>query len=234
MYQGFHPSGIGANVICATTYRDAEAVGNDVIDDYKSEPDLDRSSSGGMVTFDVNNAFEARENDANAAFTWMASDPMNGMTQASTSIDFSAGVVFDYSPGNNYFYEYEIVEALQDFNDDVYLSFRVCQGTRHPETNSLFGTLNFTVTLEDLDGVASSINFGNYGNITHPYRRAGLGSGLGWANEFTTVRIRIADFENDGSGIDLESIAFLRFELGENFGSERGRIGIDTVHLTQD
>ena len=46
------------------------------------------------------------------------------------------------------------------------------------------------------------------------------------------MRIRIADFENDGSGIDLTNIHAVRFEFGEEFGSPRGRIGVDDVQLT--
>ena len=61
-----------------------------------------------------------------------------------------------------------------------------------------------------------------------------LGPGAGWANEFNTIRIRIADFENDYSGIDLKNIVAIRFSFGAGFGSPVGRIGLDDVMLTHD
>ncbi len=156
------------------------------------------------------------------------------MTQAALGNDLSRGVIFDWSVGDEVSYEYEIVPELENWTDNVFLSFRVCQGTRHPETVALAGTLNFTVTLEDGNGTTSSINFASYGSITRTYLRGGLGTGLGWANEFNTVRIRVVDFENNDSGIDLADIKMLRYEFGEDFGSSRGRIGVDDVELTFD
>ena len=58
--------------------------------------------------------------------------------------------------------------------------------------------------------------------------------GFGWANEFNVVRIRLADFENNASHVDLSNIVAIRFQFGSGFGSYRGRIGIDDLMLTTD
>ena len=98
---------------------------------------------------------------------------------------------------------------------------------------ALNGALTFTVTLRDGHGKTSSVNFASYGAITRPYQRTGLGDGAGWANEFSTVRLRLCDFENDGSGIDLADIVAVRLEFGAGHGAARGRIGIDDVELSR-
>ena len=53
-------------------------------------------------------------------------------------------------------------------------------------------------------------------------------------NEFETIRIRLTDFLNNGSELDLDDIAAVRFEFGSSFGSERGRLGMADVELTRD
>ena len=157
---------------------------------------------------------------------------MNGMTRAG-SYDVTRGVVFDWTSGNDYFYEYEIIPSGRDFTDYRYLSFRACQGTRHPETTAELADLNFTVTLCNSDGVTSSINIGAYGGgIEEPYQRIDCGEGIGWQNEFETIRIRLNDFLHNGVGLNLADIVAVRFEFGSSFGSSRGRIGLDDVELT--
>ena len=101
-----------------------------VIDNYQSEFSTDVSSSGGAVTFDVSNVFEDLLRDTDVSFEWLPSDPMNGMLHARTS-DRSRGVVFDFS-GEDRYYELEIIPEQRDFSGRRYLSFRACQGTRHP------------------------------------------------------------------------------------------------------
>jgi hypothetical protein len=231
MYPDFHPSGIAPHVVSSNQYRDGIAAESEIIDDYQSNSSAFVSSSGGAVQFNVSHLFEGQL-DGDADFTWTAGDPMNGMTQAEGTPD-TDGVVFDWTTGEQRFYELEVVEPLRDFTDNAYLSFRACQGTRHPETVALGGGLSFTVTLRDGHGVTSSINFGVFGGLTEPYQRTGAGAGAGWQNEFHTIRIRIADFENDGSGIDLRDVRAVRFEFGSDFGSERGRIGLDDILLTR-
>jgi dienelactone hydrolase len=234
MYAGFHPSGIADTVVVASMYREALDTSRFVIDNFQTETGTGTSSSGGAVTFDVSNINEGTLDDNNTSFTWLVTDPMNGMTQASAGDAYAGGTVFDWTVGQHRYYEVAIVPGEKDFSDDGFLSFRACQGTRHPETVGLAGTLTFTVSIRDSAGTTSSIDFDSYGALTRPYLRGGLGTGFGWANEFNTVRIRLADFENDGSGIDLKNIVAVRFDFGTGYGSARGRIGIDDVELTQN
>lgn len=233
MYAGFHPSGIAAAVICANTYRDALAADRFMIDDHQTNTGVGTSSSGGAVSGDVSNLYEGRMDDRDSTFTWTASDPMNGMTRSDSPDIYQGGAVFDWTTGQQRSLEYEVVPGHGDLRDFAYVSLRACQGTRHPETVALNGPLSFTVALRDAAGVTSAIATQSYGDITRPYQRTGLGTGAGWANEFHTVRIRLADFENDGSGIDLANIVAVKLEFGSPHGSARGRLGIDDIEFTR-
>jgi len=46
--------------------------------------------------------------------------------------------------------------------------------------------------------------------------------------------MRLTDFLHDGSGLDLSSIASLRFDFGPSHGSPGGRLGLDDIQLTVD
>jgi hypothetical protein len=228
-YADFHPSGIAANVVVTNEYRRARS-GAVVLDDFETEASLDRSSSGGAVTFDVANAAEVLMKDNDSSLAWTGSQPSNGMTHARHDGDDPHGLVFDWSPGADHFYEQEVVAALRDFTDHEFLSFRATQGTRHPETVALAGPLSFTVTLRDEAGTSRSVALAEIATITPPYARDGFGAGVGWQNEFVTVRVRLTDFLV-GSEIDLSRIASVRFDFGASFGSERGRLGLDDIEL---
>ncbi|MCG8409587.1 MAG: CHRD domain-containing protein [Phycisphaerales bacterium] len=223
-------------------YHDATSSGNFVIDDYQDlnfDPNV--SSSGGLVNFDagLGNVLETLLNDEVSGFTWLSSDPQNGMVMCGDEDD-SAGVVFDWTVGMDHFYEFEIIASERDFSDNAYLSLRACQGTQHPETIAEIGDLTFTVTLLDGSGGSSSINIGEYGGgIEEPYARVGTGFAAcgpnpGWANEFETVRIRLTDFLTNGSGLDLTDVVTVRLEFGSSFGSSRGRLGLDSVEVTNE
>ena len=232
LYEGFHPAGIPGHVIVANEYREAESTGNFVLDDYQTETGTGTSSSGGSVTFDVLSANEVLMRDQDGSFYWTGSQPSNGMTMYRYSDDRGRCGVFDWTTTASRFYELEVIAGERDFSDNAYLSFRACQGTRHPETDALNSPLSFTATLRDGSGTTSSIDFANFGRITRTYLRGGSGTGFGWANEFNTVRIRLTDFLNNGSGIDLTDIVAIRFEFGAAYGSNRGRIGIDDIEVT--
>ncbi len=233
-YFDLHPSGIADHVIIANQYKDAVAAAPYMIDDYETHPGPTISSSGGAVTFTVSNLFEGRLDDSNTTFTWMSSDPMNGMSQCDYLDNFAGGVVFNWSPGDSKYYELEILSELRDFTDDAFLSFRACQGTRHPETVANDTTVSFTITLRDGSGHTSSIDIAANCGINYPYRRTGLGTGVGWGNEFNTIRIRLSDFTTDNTDLDLADIHAVRFEFGASFGSNRGRISLDDIEITQD
>jgi hypothetical protein len=231
-WESFCPIGapVGECIVVTNTYHNGASVGNFTIDDYQTNYDSQLSSSGAMVSYDVQNLTESRLDDNNASFAWVESDPMNGMTHASSEgSDHTRGVVFDWDNADR-FYELAIVLAERDFSDDLYLSFRACQGTRHPCTTAELGDLTFTVTLRDGDGVESSINIGAYGGgIEEPYQRS-----AGWHNEFETIRIRLTDFLTNGSGLDLTDVVAVRFDFGPSFGSAEGRLGMDDIELTND
>ncbi len=205
-----------------------------VIDDFQeTPPDLSQSSSGWAVNFDVDQVQEGKLVDGNAVLSHVFSDRFNGMTWAGTSaFESAAGLVFEWANGVERFYEWSVPAGIdENWRRWNILSFRVCQGTRHPNTNLINGPLDFTVTLVDRDGVTASLSTREYAEIATPYRRGGLGFGAGWSNEFHTIRIRLADFEVADPQLDLGKIATLRFQFGNGFGTSVGKIGVDDVML---
>ncbi|HVP13396.1 MAG TPA: hypothetical protein VMV94_19645 [Phycisphaerae bacterium] len=230
-YEHFHPIGVDTSnpcIVVTNEYRNGADQGNFMIDNYQTGEATDVSSSGGAVTFTVQNVFEGQLRDINTSFAWTDSDPFNGATQAS-AVDASRAVVFEWN-GSNAYYEWEVVPAAKNFADYLYLSFRGAQGTQHPYTIAQLGDLTFTVTLRDGAGRSRSINIGAYGGgLEEPYQRQG-----GWHNEMEINRIRITDFLANGSGLDLTNIVAVRFNFGPSYGSNEGRIVIDELMLTND
>jgi hypothetical protein len=229
-YEDLRPIGVSTALIADLEYRDpADAV---IIDDFQTNSGVDLSSSGGAVVSTVSNTNEGLLNDANTSFSWLTSDPRNGMTRARTS-DFTRGFLFDWTTPANI--EWTIVPAQRNFSGQQFLSLRAAQGTRHPNTVALNGTATFTVTLVDGDGTTSSINIGAYkGGVQRPYLRTGFGTGAGWQNEFETIRIRLADFLTGGVDLDLANITAVRLSFGGSAGSAQGRLGIDDLMLNPD
>ncbi|MFG0284483.1 MAG: GC-type dockerin domain-anchored protein [Phycisphaerales bacterium JB039] len=202
-----------------------------VIDDYQTNPAPDQSSSGGPVMFTVDNILEDRLYDKDSVYTWTPTDPMNGMTYARPG-DPSRGVVFEWPAGGSRFIDFQVLGPGRDMTAFDLLSMRVCQQTRHPLTIAELADLTFTVTLRDSAGTTSSINVGVYGGgVEEPYQRTGAGSGVGWQNEFETIRIRLTDFLTNGSGLDLTDVAAVRLDFGAGFGSAQGRVGFDELEL---
>ena len=64
------------------------------------------------------------------------------------------------------------------------------------------------------------------------YNRRVLTQRMASAGFDNSVRIRLTDFLNNGSGIDLTDIVAVRFDFGAAYGSERGRIGVDDIEIT--
>ncbi|UCF35065.1 MAG: hypothetical protein JSV78_07105 [Phycisphaerales bacterium] len=230
-YERFHPISVDTVdpcIVVTNEYRNGSESGNFYIDDYQTEESLYTSSSGGAVTFTVENVTEGRLDDNNSSFTWTPDDPFNGATQAA-SYDTSRGVVFDWN-GVDAYYEWEVIPTQQNFSDDLYLSFRGAQGTQHPYTLAELGDVTFAVTLRDGSGTTSSINIGAYGGgLEQPYQRQG-----GWHNEMEVIRIRLTDFLTNGSGLDLTEVAAVRFDVGPSWGSNEGRIVVDELMLTNN
>jgi len=236
-YETFRPIGVPASncIVVTNEYYDASASGTVVIDDYQTQPATNVSSIGGSVTFDVDNLVEGKLDDNNSDFLWTPTDPFNGATQVgNTDVwgvrnDTSSGVVFDWT-GADKFYEWAVPLGEQDFTDNLFLSLRGAQGTQHPNTLATAGDLTFTVTLRDSSSTTSSINIGAFGGgLEQPYQRSG-----GWHNEMETIRIRLTDFLNNGSGLDLANIVAIRLNVGPSWGSQQGRLVIDDLVLSND
>ncbi|HEX7137042.1 MAG TPA: hypothetical protein VF219_04320, partial [Vicinamibacterales bacterium] len=234
-YPSFHPIGVDTSnpcIVVTLEYHNAAPAGNFVIDDYQTQPSTGTSSSGGTVTFNVDNLTEGLLDDNNSDFTWTPSDPFNGATQDGDTSggvvrnDVSRGVVFDWTSADR-FMEWQVPGGSNDFTQFRFLSFRGAQGTQHPNTG---GNLTFTVTLRDNNGVPSSINIGaNGGGLGQPFQRDG-----GWHNEMGTIRVRTTDFLNNATGLNLTNIVAVRFDFGPSFGSSKGRIVLDDLMLTND
>ena len=246
-YESFRPIGVPTGNPCIQVsheYFDAtpNTVANPqktvIIDNYQAQFGTGTSSIGAAVTFSVQNLTEGLLNDTNANFAWTPTDPFNGATQGGSTDSFPTvrtdderGVVFDWT-GNNLFYEWTIPVGERNFTDNLFLSFRGAQGTRHPNTLAVLGDLTFTVTLRDGQAIpaSSSIGIGAFGGgFEQPYQRSG-----GWHNEMETIRIRLTDFLNNGSGLDLTDIVAVRLNVGPAHGSAEGRIVIDDLMLTND
>jgi hypothetical protein len=231
-YERFHPIGVDTSnpcVVVTNEYRNGADEGNFYIDDYQSGTGLNVSSSGGSVSYTVQNVFEGILKDANSDFSWSSSDPFNGATHAFHATDDSRGVTFDWN-GANLYYEWEVVPAARNFSNYKYLSFRGAQTSHHPYTVAVLGDLTFTVTLRDSAGVTSSINIGAYGGgLEEPYQRGG-----GHHDDFEVIRIRPMDFLTNGTGLDLTNIVAVRFNFGPAWGSNEGRIVLDELMLTND
>ena len=233
-YEDFHPLGINPAAIVATEFRDPVAAGNHVIDDFQTSPSLTQSSSGYAVTTNASNLFEGLLQDPDGVLTHDDNQAVNGMTRVSDpSFDTARGVVLEWSAGTSAYYELELDPAERDLSDDEALSLRVCQQTRHPNTNQLDAGLTFSVTLRDSLGRTSTIDVASHGSATRPYPRGQSGVGKGWANEFNGFRVRLADFALDGAALDLTDVVAVRLEFGLGFGSEPGRIGLDDIQITR-
>ena len=236
-YERFHPIGAPISNSCVVAdlmYRDGDASGKLVIDDFESNPSDTLSSSGGAVSFTVTQFLEGRLDDGNSNFTSVLSDPFNGFTMGGGG-DSSRGIVFSYDGAVDQSLTFELPDGARDLTLFEYLSFRAAQGTRHPNTIADLGDTTFQVALVDGAGQQTSIGIGAYGGgVEEPYQRIQCGTGTGWNSEFETIRIRIDDYSNNGSALDLTDVRAVRFDFGPSFGTPSGRIGLDDLELTTD
>jgi len=233
-WDSFKPLGVMDTTTLVHMYRPSTIDADSrVIDDFQSNPSLNTSSSGGSVSIGVSNAMEVRQEDDNGSLTWLGTEPSNGMTYAFLASDNSAGLVFDFNSSS--FIEFQVLPALGDVSGYDHLSFRVCQGTRHPNTIAELEPVTFNVTLVDGDGDRSTIHTGAYqAGASEPYQRTSAGSGTGWQNEYGTIRVRLSDFLAQNSGVDLVDITAIRFEFAQGDGSSIGRLGLDEIEFTVD
>ncbi len=202
-----------------------------VIDNFQSQPDPALSSAGGAVTANVINLRETRLGDTDGTFAYSPDDAAQGMTRARPA-DLARGATFEAPAGVNTFIEFSLPAALRDWRDAEWLSLRVCQITRAPLTRAILADSTFHIAVRDAAGNQRSLNIGAYGGgVEEPYARAGFGDGVGWANAFETMRIRIDDFRVGGEPLDLAQIVALRLQFGPSFGSDGMHLGLDDVEL---
>ncbi|MCK6504893.1 hypothetical protein L6R53_16095 [Myxococcota bacterium] len=232
-YESFHDAGIDGDIVVASQFRSDPGGVVLVLDDFQSETDTAVSSAGTAVTATVEDLVEGRLDDDNTSFAWAASDPMNGMTLAEDRDDLSQGAVFGWS--GEAAWRVELPAGSEDLRGWTWLSLRAAQGTRHPFTVETAGPLTFSVVLIDALGAESVIRLDDVGlSLTQPYQRTGYGAGAGWANEWNTIRLRLADFASAGRGIDLSQVVAVELRFGGKWGSTQGRIGLDDLVLTQE
>ncbi|MFQ6041193.1 MAG: hypothetical protein ACE5PV_10085 [Candidatus Poribacteria bacterium] len=235
-YERFKPIGVSPDTVVVSEYKEGPDSGKFVIDDYQSQSSLWKSSSGGrVIRYRVSDLQEGLLDDNNTNFTWVTSDPFNGMTRARFN-DSTRGLVFSVSPDDgNGFIQWQIIPEASDFSQFKYLSFRACQGTRHPLTTAKLSDVNWAVLLVDGNSNSSFINFSAYGGgIEEPYQRTGYGSGAGWQNEFETIRIRLNDFLTNRPDFDLTNIKSVTFIFSHILTERPARLGLDDLELTED
>ncbi|MEZ4317531.1 MAG: hypothetical protein R3F61_08500 [Myxococcota bacterium] len=200
------------------------------LDDFQSQTEDPTVSSGGTaVRTTATGYLEGRLDDGNNLFAANANDPMNGMTQSQndhTSIAARGAVLEWDGPAT---WEVDLPDAARDVSIRRSLSLRVAQATRHPSTLALGDTLAFGIGLVDGSGTEVVLPTAAYGRVTEPFERSGLGAGVGWGNEFNTIRVGMADFES--LGLDLTDVRTVRLHFGPDHGSPVGRIGLDDVVL---
>ncbi|MBL9077292.1 MAG: hypothetical protein JNL08_07310 [Planctomycetes bacterium] len=236
-----------AGVVVNMMLKDDPQSAKYVIDDFQNQataaPGV--ATCGATVTVGVQSFVEGRLDDANSDFTHAVDDPFNGFTFDSTLLNASFrsnsyGCVFQFDGAGTYELVYDLAtaSARPDFSDFTHLSFRAAQGTRHPLTTVALGDLTFSVRLEDESGNQGTVNIGAYGGgIEEPYQRnsgPACGTGNGWNSEFETIRIRLTDFQNNGSGVQLARVRKIAFRFGTGAGSAQGRLALDEVELVNN
>jgi hypothetical protein len=235
-WERFHPPGAPVTNPCVVVdlmYRDGSAPGKIVLDDFQTNAAATTSSLGLSVAFTVSTLTEGEMDDNDLVFTDLASDPMNGMTVSGDGLDDSRGVVFEWNGGAPY-YAY-VVPGGGPLSLWKYISFRGAQSTRDAYTIAVLADLTFDVTVVDTAGNFARVKVSAFGGgVEEPYQRTGCGIGVGWNNEFETIRVPIEAFRYNNTAINLNSILAVGFEFGPAHGSAEGRIGLDDVELLID
>ncbi|MGE3173689.1 MAG: hypothetical protein AB7O97_13780 [Planctomycetota bacterium] len=233
-----------ANVVVNMTIRDDLAAGKYVIDDFQNQsftsPNV--ATSGAGVAFDVQGFVEGRADDANNDYSASIADPFNGFaydeftgTGGLRSDSFACVFSFDGATDHSLVYDLSTAAPRPNLAEYTHLTFRAAQASRHPLTTAVLGDLTFAVELEDEAGNTGTIDIGAYGGgIEEPYQRNSnptCGVGLGWTSEYETICIRLTDFQNDGSGVDLSRVRRIAFRFGPSYGSAQGRLAFDDIEL---
>ena len=217
------PAAVDAGVMATREFRAATGVAT--VDDVQSGAGVATSSSGGLVAVIGATAIEGKLNDGDAFFSWTAAEPWNGMIRGRAD-DETRGMCLEWNGIASA--EFGLVTSLRDASGQAYLSFRAARVTRHPLTTLVTQPLAFSVALVDGAGRSSELSIEPYRmTLPVPYPRGGYGGGVGWQDEFVTVRIRLDDFLAGGRELDLSDLSAIRIGLGG--GTAAGRIVIDDL-----
>jgi hypothetical protein len=226
----FRPPGVPDTLELAVGFRDALDAPVLVLDHFETEPTPEVSSGGGAVTAAGLELSEGVCDDGNLGFGWgdQGGDAMNGMTLVSGGSAGEKAGVLGWTGDASW-----TVALTQptDVRGYGWLTLTAAQTTRHPYTVAHGGPLGFAVELADADGHVSLLDTDAVGVISDVYARGGLGDGLGWQNEWNTVRIPIRAFVTADSGLDPSRITSVTLRFGEAHGAATGRIGLDDVAL---
>lgn len=232
MYDTSAPPQLDPEIIASLTWTEPVGGAQLTVDDFELNSSEDTSSSGGEVLLEVEDQAEGQLADGDEGLGHEEDDPMNGATQALLTDPSARGLVFSWSePGRSLRF---LAPTSWDLSSLHSLQLRAAQGTRHPETVELAGPVSFQVSLVDASGAASALPTALYGTVRAPYLRGGDGPGLGWSNEFATIRLRLADFRQGERELDLGQITELRLDFGLDGDPEQGRLMIDDLVFTVD
>lgn len=224
---GWRPAGIPAAATVAVGLHDGYTGGSWWVDDFQADDGLTLNTAGGAVESVDVEVLEGLLDDRDVIFGWNGGDGMNGMTVVSGD-GWERGAVLRWTGAASFT---ERLPGPLDVTGYREVAMRVAQVTRSPATVALGGPLGFRVELEDADGNISARDTADYGGVTDPYPRQGLGNGAGWANEWNGVRIPLRDFVDADQPIDLTRVVAIRLRFGEAFGAPSGQIGLDDVQF---
>lgn len=228
------PQGTNPCVVVNLQYRDGNTPAKVVIDNFQNGATTAVASSGATISTNLVNHVVGRLDDPDTTFTANPAQPFNGMTYAGPT-DSEAGAVVLFDTGADFFLRYNLLAPQQDWSSFQTLTARVTQVTRQPATTAELGDANFSLRLTDLDGDTSTIRVADLlQGIEEPYQRTSCGVGVGWQNQFETVRIDLQQFRADSPALDLSRIASVEFLFGPSHGSPIGFFGIDDIEVVQD
>lgn len=192
------------------------------------------ASSGVPITANLTLWDTARADDGNSAFTDDPTDIFNGATYARATGPEFCGTI-GYEGGTDQSLVFDLDEATDDWSSFGWLSFRAAVITRHPTTIASLGDHHFEVRLVDADGDAATLSTASFlAGLEEPYQRTGCGQGVGWLDEFETVRFGLRAFRAVNPALDVDKLDQLEFLFGPSHGDPEGRLLIDDIEVTID
>ncbi|QDU69740.1 hypothetical protein [Engelhardtia mirabilis] len=232
-YEDLHPQSKPDNpcIVANIQWTEGAETGKLVIDDFQGDADPFTTVGGALVTTDLVEWEQSRLQDDTTSLTYDPLDIMNGMTYGQPA-DKEAGAVLRFDGLADYSLVYDLPAAQRDWSGHRWLTFRTAQRTRDPLTTALLADEVFEVRLVDTAGHTSTLRVDALlAGIEEPYQRSGCGSGVGWINDFESVRLGLRGFAVAEPELDLGQIERLEFLFGPSHGSTAGSLGLDDIEL---